>query len=114
MIVAVGTPGSLTTLTCAPLSVAFRAEAGARYYVLIFDDQGDGSGNGGTLDIQIQHAFVPDVDFSVNRYGTFDPRSGTATVSGSYTCSAGAEFDMRLQRPGALNLRDRLRIDRQL
>lgn len=92
VIVAVGTPGSLTTLTCAPLSVAFRAEAGTRYYVLIFDDQGDGSGNGGALSIQFQQALVPDLDFSVNQYGSFDSRSGAATVRGSYTCSAGANF----------------------
>lgn len=94
VIVATGTAGNLTTLTCGPSFAVFKTEAGTRYYVLAFDDQGDGSGNGGALDIQIQHAFVPDVDFSMNRYGTFDPRSGTATVSGSYTCSAGAEFDI--------------------
>lgn len=94
VLVATGTPGNLTTLVCGPLSTAFRAAVGTRYYVLAFDDQGDGSGNGGTLKIQFQQAFVPDVSFSVNQYGSFDSRSGAATVSGSYTCSAGADFSI--------------------
>ena len=92
VIVAAGTQGSLTMLACGPSSVAFKADTGTRYYVLAFDDQDDGGGNGGTLKIQFQQTLVPDVDFTVNRYGSFDSRTGAATLSGSYSCSAGASF----------------------
>lgn len=94
VIIATGRPGKLTTLICGPSFVTFRTEPGTRYYILAFDDQEDGSGNGGMLDIQVLPAFVPAVDFSVNKYGTLDRSSGSATISGSYTCSAGASFSI--------------------
>ena len=94
VLVATGTPGDLTTIACGPQYTAFKAEAGTRYYVMVFDDQEDGRGNGGTLNIQFQPTLAPDVDFSLNRYGKFDSRAGSVTLSGSYTCSAGASFNI--------------------
>lgn len=92
VIVATRTQGKLTTLTCAPFSVLFQTQVGTRYYVMAFDAQDDGGGNGGMLSIQFEKSFVPDGDFSVNRYGTLDRSNGSATISGSYTCNAGADF----------------------
>ena len=92
VIVATGAPGSLTLIACGPGATAFNAQAGTRYYVLAFDDQDDGRGNGGTLSIQFQPTLVPAVDFSISQYGSFDTRTGAATIRGSYTCSAGASF----------------------
>lgn len=94
VLIAVGTPGNLTTLDCGPSYAVFTAEVGTRYYVMAFDDQTDGSGTGGSLKIQFKQAFVPDIELSLNRYGSFDSRTGAATVSGSITCSAGADFSI--------------------
>jgi hypothetical protein len=92
VIVAVGSQGNLQTVTCAPEFASSVAEAGARYYVLAFDDQSDGGGNGGTLDIAFRQSTLPDVDFSVDAYGQVDARGGIATITGSYTCTAGASI----------------------
>jgi hypothetical protein len=94
VIVATGAPGNLATVTCGPASVSFLAEAGTRYYVLAFDDQEDGGGNGGSLTIAFRPSTQPDLDFSVDGYGRFDPRSGSATITGNYTCTAGAGFSV--------------------
>lgn len=94
VLVATGTPSNLTTLTCGPSDVVFDAEAGTRYYVMAFDDQGDESGIGGSLTIEFTQAFVPSVEFSVNQSGSFNSRTGSTTVSGSITCSDGADFSI--------------------
>jgi hypothetical protein len=92
VIVATGAQGSLETVACGEGLVAFTAEVGTRYYVLAIDDQFDGGGNGGTLTILFRQSTMPEVEFSVDGYGRFDPRSGSATISGSVTCTAGADF----------------------
>jgi hypothetical protein len=74
--------------------VSFDAEAGTQYYVLAFDDQSDGGDNGGSLTITFSESRYPDMDFSVDSYGRLDPSSGSATISGSYTCTAGASFEI--------------------
>lgn len=94
VIVATGSQGSLTTLTCGAAFVWFRSEPGVQYYVLAFDDQTDGGGNGGTLSIEFSESPLPDLDFSVDGYGHFDPRRGTVTLTGSYSCTAGADFSI--------------------
>jgi hypothetical protein len=92
LIVATGTQGNLQTVNCGPGYVGFTAEAGTRYYVLAFDDQLDGGGNGGTLSIAFSESVAPDLTYSVDEQGTLDASSGSATVAGSYTCTAGAHF----------------------
>jgi hypothetical protein len=94
VIVATLSHGKLETLACADGVVSFDAEAGTQYYVLAFDDQFDGGDNGGTLTITFSESRYPDIDFSVDSYGKLDPSSGSATVSGSYTCTAGASFSI--------------------
>lgn len=88
--VGIGTPGALETVACGPGLVGFFGEPGITYYVLAFDDQFDGAGNGGSLSISFNEAPPPPtVDITVNKYGTVDARTGVATISGTYTCSNG-------------------------
>lgn len=90
VLVGTGTPGALDILTCGPGAVAFFAYSGTTYYILAIDDQFDGGGNGGTLNIGF-HAFPPPptVEITVNRYGRVNARTGIATISGTYTCTNG-------------------------
>jgi hypothetical protein len=69
--------------------VAFFAAAGTTYYVLAIDDQFDGGGNGGLLNISFNEVQSPTLDITVNRFGTVDARTGVATISGTYTCTNG-------------------------
>jgi len=90
VLVGVGTQGNLTTVACSQGAVGFFAEAGTTYYILAIDDQLDGAGNGGSLNIVFAEIPPPPtVDITVNHYGTFNSKTGTATISGTYTCSNG-------------------------
>ena len=93
--VGVGTQGNLQIVTCGPGAVAFFAGAGETYYVLAFDDQFDGAGNGGNLSISFNNVPPPPtIDFTVNSYGKFNSKTGTATISGTFTCSNGDFIDL--------------------
>jgi hypothetical protein len=88
--VGVGSQGNLSTVTCGPGTVSFNATALTTYYVLAFDDQFDGAGNGGSLNISFSEVAAPTLDaFTVDAFGSFDSRTGIATISGTYTCSNG-------------------------
>ena len=105
--VGVGSQGNLDLVTCGPGAVGFFAAAGTTYYVLAFDDQFDGGGNGGSLSISFNEASPPPTidEFTVNRFGTFNSKTGTATISGTYTCSNGDFIDIFVdarQRVGRL------------
>jgi hypothetical protein len=106
VLVGVGTQGNLTTVACAPGAVGFFAEAGTTYYILAIDDQADGGGNGGNLSIVFAEIPPPPtVELTVNPYGTFNSHTGTATISGTYTCTDGdfIEVDVEArQRVGRL------------
>jgi len=104
VIVVTGSPGSFSLVTCGPGAVSFFAASGETYAILAFDDQEDGGGNGGTLNISVSEPPPPpEVDISVDPVGSFDPKSGAATVSGTIVCDDGAfafiELSMR-QRVG--------------
>jgi hypothetical protein len=64
---------------------------GRSYAVLVFDHQADGVGNGGTL---VMETYVPDrrsvVSVTVDPTARFDPKTGTATVTGTMTCDGAA------------------------
>jgi hypothetical protein len=94
VIVATLSHGKRETVACADGVVSFDAEAGTQYYVLAFDDQSDGGGNGGSLTITFSESRYPDITFSVDSYGKLDPSSGSATIAGSHTCTAGASFEI--------------------
>ena len=94
LLVGVGTQGNLELITCGPGAVAFFAAAGTTYYVLAFDDQADGSGNGGLLNISFNVAPPPpDLSIAVDRFGDVDSRTGEATLSGTYVCTGGDFID---------------------
>jgi hypothetical protein len=93
VIVATGSPGNLVTEACGPGAVAFFAANGQTYNILAFDDQQDGSGNGGSLAITIDVAPPPPtVDVTVNPLGQFNKLTGSATISGTLTCTGDAFF----------------------
>jgi hypothetical protein len=92
VIVVTGVPGAFTLVTCGPLAVAFATTTGETYSILAFDDQEDGGGNGGTLNITIDLAPPPPtVDVTVDPVGQFTS-SGSAIISGTVTCEGDAEF----------------------
>ena len=96
VLVGVGTQGNLFTVTCGLGALAFFAAAGTTYYVLAIDNQLDGGGNGGNLSISFNEIPPPPppptLEISVNRDGTFNSKTGTATISGTYTCTNGDIF----------------------
>lgn len=92
VIVASGAPGSFVVEACGPGIVGFFALSGETYTILAFDDTPDAS-NGGTLSITVGEAPPPpSIDITVDPIGSFDPQTGSATISGTATCSSDALF----------------------
>ncbi len=95
VLVGVGTPGNLSPVACGPGSIAFFAAAGTTYYVLAIDDQLDGGGNGGQLNISFNPVSAPVLSsFTVNPKGKVNTKTGVATISGTYACSYGDLIDI--------------------
>jgi Family of unknown function (DUF6299) len=95
VLVGVGSPGSLDLVACGPGTVGFLAEANTTYFVLAIDDQLDGSGNGGTLNISFNEAPPPpSVELTVDPVGRVNGQTGTATLTGTYTCTNGDFIDI--------------------
>jgi hypothetical protein len=93
VIVVTGSPGSFELVTCGPDAVILPTLVGETYAILAFDDQFDGGGNGGTLQISIDAAPPPpEIDVTVDPTGQFNAQTGSATVSGTVTCSGEADF----------------------
>lgn len=89
VLVATGSPGSFLTIACAPGGVAFLAESGVDYAILAFDDQE--TGTGGILSIVVDELPPPpSVDITIDPRGSFDSKTGVATVTGTITCDEGA------------------------
>ena len=83
----------ISNITCGTGAVSFFATAGTTYYVLAIDYQGDGDSNGGTLRISFNEEPLTSLDeFTVDRFGSVNIKTGVATISGSYTCSNGYFF----------------------
>lgn len=93
VIVAVGTPGgNLSIVTCGPGSAFFTTTSGQTYLILAFDDQQDGIGNGGTLELGVAaEPPPPTLEVTIASSGTFNARSGVATISGAVMCTGGEE-----------------------
>jgi uncharacterized protein DUF6299 len=85
--VVTGAPGSFVAAACSLGSVSFSATAGETYYIAVADT---GSLTGGTLNISVTESIPPELDLSVDRFGRFDAHTGTATVTGTATCTSGA------------------------
>jgi len=93
VIIASGGPGAYTVESCGPGASAWSALSGVTYTILVFDDQEDGAGNGGTLEINVAEAPPPpELTLTVNPRGTFDSHTGGALISGTITCTGEADF----------------------
>ena len=96
-IVASGGPGAWQVEGCAPEAVGFSATAGTTYTILVFDDQEDGAGNGGHVDVTVDVAPpAPDISITVDPKAAFT-RSGAIVLTGSVSCSAGAFASVEAQ-----------------
>jgi len=80
--VVTGDPGSFAGVACG-LSALFTPQPGTIYHVLVFDPFDVG---GGTTTVTIDEARPPSLSVTVES-GRFDPRTGTATLSGTYSCT---------------------------
>jgi hypothetical protein len=90
VIVATGTPGNLSIVTCGPQVVGFEATPGELYYLMAFSDTPEVPG--GQLSIAVSEAAPPPkVSMTVNDIGQVD-KDGIATISGTYTCDGEAEL----------------------
>jgi hypothetical protein len=108
--VATGSPGAFGPVeACGPGLVGFTATGGTTYVLMIIDDQLDGGGDGGTLELSVTEAPPPpDIDITVDPVGTFDSRTGSVTLTGTVTCTEGAFafIDVSLtQRVGRFTIR---------
>jgi hypothetical protein len=89
VIVATGGPGSWSVITCG-INAIFAAAAGETYSLLVFDLVGT---TGGQLSVHVLEVPPPpEVSLTVDPIGHFNPRSGTATISGTVLCSGDAVF----------------------
>jgi hypothetical protein len=92
VIVATGSPNNWAIVTCGPGLVIFPAITGETYTILAFDDQSDGIGNGGTLNISVTPP--PVLNLTVDPIGTIDGKTNLVTVTGTLSCSLPAEVQM--------------------
>jgi hypothetical protein len=90
--VTTGSPGAFGPIeACGPGAVVFSATSGTTYVLMVIDDQGDGGGNGGTLELSISEAPPPpEIDVAVDPVARFDSRTGSATLTGTVTCDPGS------------------------
>jgi hypothetical protein len=92
-LVADGSGPNWNVLACAPFGVVWSATAGTTYTILVFDDQEDGAGTGGNLDISVTEAPPPpELSLTVSPQGQFNSKTGSATVHGTITCTGSPEF----------------------
>ena len=92
VIVATGSPNNWSLVSCGPGLVIFPATTGVTYTILAFDDQSDGIGNGGTLNLSVTPP--PVLHLTVDPIGTINASTGMVTVSGTLSCSLPADVQM--------------------
>jgi hypothetical protein len=86
----VGEPTAAGFVTCAPDSVEGPVSAGQTIYLMIFADTvGD---PGATLRISVEAVELPTVGVTVDEVGAVDAKTGTASVSGTVTCTGDVAF----------------------
>jgi hypothetical protein len=90
IVVATGGPGSFSFVTCNAAWLSIQTSAGETYTILVFDYQGDEGGNGGTLDIAFTELPpAPVLDVTINPSGSFNAKTGVATIRGALSCTGG-------------------------
>jgi hypothetical protein len=98
--VVIGDPGSFTGVACG-LAAIFTPEASTIYHVMVFDPFGTG---GGTTMLTVGEVPpAPTLSLTVDSKGHFEPRTGAATLSGTYRCTdafAGELFGQVRQQVG--------------
>ncbi|MFL5859779.1 MAG: DUF6299 family protein [Solirubrobacteraceae bacterium] len=82
-----GTPSSFSAQSCFLSGTTVQVSAGTTYYIDLLESP---AGSGGTLSLSMSRSLPPNPLVTVDPSGTFDPKSGAATVSGTASCSAGA------------------------
>ncbi|OLF15460.1 DUF6299 family protein [Actinophytocola xanthii] len=93
VIVATGTPGNLSLVSCGPQSIGFEAVEGETYYVMAFSD--DPAVVGGQLVIEVRESGpAPKVSMTVDEVGRVNRETGAATISGTYTCVGEADLTL--------------------
>jgi hypothetical protein len=93
VLVVTGAPGAFQLVACGPQTVGFPVVAGQTYYLMMIDDQSDGSGNGGQLALTVDIAPpTPTITATVDPTGSFNSKTGSATVHGTFTCSGAADY----------------------
>lgn len=91
--VAIGAPGSFEVLGCGPGGAVWEAFTGETYYIVVIDDQQDGTGNGGQMELSIDVAPPPPaLEITVNKNARFDSKTGAAILSGTFVCGSDAQF----------------------
>jgi hypothetical protein len=86
--VVTGTPGAFTGVACGPFLVTFNPVPGTTYHIMIFDFEEASAPNGGTAALSFGGLPpAPELGLTVNTTGTFNSRTGTATISGTYECT---------------------------
>jgi hypothetical protein len=86
--VVTGTPGAFSGVACGPFLAVFNPVAGTTYHIMIFDFEEAIPPNGGTAVVSLGAVPpAPVLGLTVDRTGTFNPQTGTATISGTYECT---------------------------
>jgi hypothetical protein len=92
IIVATGAPGSFSLVTCGPFNVSFPTVAGETYVILMFDFTEEDEVTGGSLSMRLRDMPPPpELEFTIDGVGSFDPVTGSATIRGTVTCTGGDE-----------------------
>jgi hypothetical protein len=81
ILVATGTPGSLTTVSCGPEAVTTAAQPGIAYYIMVFNPFGEG---GGTLRLDMGESPIANVVLHAQGLAN---SAQDAVVTGSYSCT---------------------------
>ncbi len=85
-LVTAGDPADANVITCGPGAVSFPVTAGQTYHVMAFSDTPGATT--GTLVVRAEAAPPPiSVDVTVDPTGTFNAKTGSATITGTLTCS---------------------------
>jgi hypothetical protein len=87
-LVATGTPGALTTVTCGPFFVVATTTPGTTYYIMAFDFVGGGGGN---LQLAIDRA--PSVNV-VTYFHTRVDSAGAVRLKGTYDCKNASSVEI--------------------
>lgn len=88
VLIARGTPGALTTVSCGAFFVTAKTTPGTTYFIMIFDFGGAG---GGTLRLNIGDA--PSIAYGVHEHVSIDPH-GVVHLAGAYICTGARSLDI--------------------